>query len=404
MGKRWTERRNLKVCVGAVILAAVILLACVRSVQADEELSESQLYAKSAVLIDGETGRILFSKDANTCMPMASTTKIMTCILVLENMDPDQICTVSSYAASQPKVHLGVSAGWEFYCEDLLYSLMLESHNDTAVILAEAAAGSVEGFALMMNQKAEEIGLTQTRFVTPNGLDDPGHYTTAKELALLLRYCIRESPKRQEFLTVTRTISYSFTDCTGLHSFSVTNHNSFLQMMDGALTGKTGFTGNAGYCYVGALEKDGRLFIVALLACGWPNNRNYKWIDTRKLMNYGLELYENRKLETPELPEISMEVQNGAYDWRKQECAEVTLVSPDAPDFFQVLASQEDAIEIRVHTSQQLTAPVSDQDACGEVSYWLGEICLGSYALYPQYSVEEKGFRWYMERVMGLLL
>ena len=94
-------------------------------------------------------------------------------------------------------LHLGVQKGWSFRCEDLLYSLMLESHNDTAVILAEAAAGSVEGFATWMNKKAKEIGLSQTHFVTPNGLDNEAHYTTARELALLLRYCIRTSPKRK---------------------------------------------------------------------------------------------------------------------------------------------------------------------------------------------------------------
>ena len=114
---------------------------------------------------------------------------------------------------------------------------MLESHNDTAVILAEAAAGSVEGFATWMNKKAKEIGLSQTHFVTPNGLDNEAHYTTARELALLLRYCIRTSPKSKEFLKITRTAQYEFTDTTGKYSFSVYNHNAFLQMME-----KLGYT------------------------------------------------------------------------------------------------------------------------------------------------------------------
>lgn len=364
----------------------------------------SSLYARSAALIDGNTGRLLYGKEADECLPMASTTKIMTCILVLETMKPDQICTVSSYAASQPQVRLGVKSGWEFRCEDLLYSLMLESHNDTAVVLAEAAAGSVEKFAQLMNQKAKEIGLNQTHFVTPNGLDDEGHYTTARELALLLRYCIRTSPKSKEFLKITQTANYAFTDCTGLRSFSVYNHNAFLQMMDGALTGKTGFTGKAGYCYVGALEKDGRLYIVSLLACGWPGNKSYKWSDTKKLMKYGLATFENKKLEMPPIPKMKAEVIEGVYDWSKEAISEVELICKEPPKSYQILAKAGEKIEIRIQARQELAAPVSPNEACGEVSYWFGEVCLGNFPIYPARSVDRQSFFWYIRRVLSILL
>ena len=376
-------------------------------VQSDTSLEKpdpSSLYARSAALIDGDTGRLLYGKEADVGLPMASTTKIMTCILVLETMKPDEICTVSSYAASQPQVRLGVLAGWKFRCEDLLYSLMLESHNDTAVILAEAAAGSVEGFALWMNEKAEQIGLSQTHFVTPNGLDAEGHYTTARELALLLRYCIRTSPKSKEFLTITQASSYAFTDSTGLHSFLVYNHNAFLQMMEGALTGKTGFTGNAGYCYVGALERDGRLYIVALLACGWPNNKEYKWSDTKKLMKYGLSAYKTTKLQTPPVPKMCATVIDGEYDWINEKQAKVELVCPDAPKRYQVLARSGEKLEIRIRARQELTAPVAKQEICGEVSYWFGEVCLGTYPIYPAQAVDRRAFVWYIRRVLSILI
>ena len=335
---------------------------------------------------------------------MASTTKIMTCILVLEMMEPEEICTASAYAASQPQVHLGVQKGRSFRCEDLLYSLMLESHNDTAVILAEAAAGSVEGFATWMNKKAKEIGLSQTHFVTPNGLDNEAHYTTARELALLLRYCIRTSPKSKEFLTITRTAQYEFTDTTGKYSFSVYNHNAFLQMMDGALTGKTGFTGKAGYCYVGALERDGRLYIVSLLACGWPGNKSYKWADTKKLMNYGLSAYETKKLETPAVPKMSASVIDGVYDWTKQTKSQVKLICPDAPDKYQVLAKDGEKIEIQIRARKELASPVLEDEVCGEVSFWLSEVCLGTYPIYPEQAVDKRAFVWYIMRVLSLLL
>lgn len=191
---------------------------------------------------------------------------------------------------------MNIREGEEYRLKDLLYSLMLESHNDSAVAIAEYIGGSVEAFADLMNRKAIEVGCTNTHFITPNGLDAKDEYgihgTTAEDLARIMRYCIRESPKREQFLAITRTATYSFTNVGGTRSFSCSNHNVFLNMMDGALTGKTGFTGSAGYCYVGALERDGKILIVALLGCGWPGNKTYKWADTKKLMNYGLANYQ----------------------------------------------------------------------------------------------------------------
>ena len=145
----------------------------------------SSLYAKAYCVMDTESGRFLLSQNENKKMPMASTTKIMTCILALESGCLDEMVTVSAYAASMPDVQLNIREGEKYRLGDLLYSLMLESHNDTAVAIAEHIGGSVEGFAEQMNQKAEEIGCVSTHFVTPNGLDDPEHYTTAKELCNL---------------------------------------------------------------------------------------------------------------------------------------------------------------------------------------------------------------------------
>ena len=166
----------------------------------------------------------------------------------------------------------------------------------------------------VLYKAAKELGCNKTHFITPNGLDavDEGgiHATTATELAIIMRYCIKESEKKDDFLTITRTPSYQFKNVKGDRNFSCTNRNAFLSMMEGALSGKTGFTGKAGYCYVGALERDGKSFIVALLACGWPNNKNYKWSDTKVLMEYGIEQYEYQNVyESIKLPKIR--VNNG---------------------------------------------------------------------------------------------
>ena len=282
--------------------------------EAKEELS---LYALSAVLMDGDTGRILYEKDGEVFRSMASTTKIMTCILALENGNPQDICTVSETAAAQPKVRLGARKGTQFYLKDLLYSLMLESHNDTAVVIAEQIGGSVEGFSAMMNEKAKQLGCKNTCFLTPNGLDKTYttpdgkeyiHGTTAEDLAAVMRYCIRESPRREEFLEITRTASYAFTDVEKKGSFSCVNHNALLSMMDGLLSGKTGFTDKAGYSYVAALEDEGRTYILALLGSGWPPHKTYKWADARTLFNYGREKYHYQDVyQEPDLKYIPVE-------------------------------------------------------------------------------------------------
>lgn len=286
--------------------------------------ADISLYATAAVLLDADSGRVLYGKNADTPMAMASTTKIMTCIQVLEHASLDETLTVSAYAASMPQVKLYIRQGEEYTVRDLLYSLMLESHNDSAVALAEhvghkllgeglrekpvndytveESRQAVAAFAGLMNAKAVELGCENTWFITPNGLDateeaampdgsivQKEHCTTAAELARIMAYCIGESEQSENFLKITRTSNYSF--YANSRSFSCVNHNAFLNMMDGALSGKTGFTNKAGYCYVGALESEGRTFVVALLACGWPNNKTYKWSDTRELMEYGIENY-----------------------------------------------------------------------------------------------------------------
>lgn len=353
-----------------------------------EALQEPQiaLYAQSAVLMDADSGRILYEKNGYDPRPMASTTKIMTCILALENGDPEDIYTVSSYAASMPKVKLGAMAGEAYRLGDLLYSLMLESHNDTAVVIAEGIAGSVEGFAEKMNQKAAEIGAAQTYFITPNGLDaedETGiHSTTAADLARILRYCITESPKREEFLAITRTASYSFQDVNGTRNHLVTNRNSFLSMMEGALTGKTGFTGNAGYCYVGALSRDGKTYIVALLACGWPNNKNYKWKDTITLMNYGLEAYAYQEICDGSRLTGEIAVTDGKAE----------KISVSGEGNVTALIREGEQIRILWWQEGELSAPVEAGREVGHIRVYVGDTCLAKLPVKTVGAVEARTF------------
>ena len=193
-----------------IVLTLIIIMYC-PYYSYGSELQENDLFAKSAILIDGDSNRVLYEKNAHERMANASTTKIMTCIVALENGKLADIAEFSEYATKMPKVKLGASKGSKYKIEDLLYSLMLESHNDTAVAIAEHIGGSVEGYAKMMNEKAKSLGLSDTNFVTPNGLDAENHYTTAYDLAIISSYAI----KNKEFLKIINTKSYSFSDLDG---------------------------------------------------------------------------------------------------------------------------------------------------------------------------------------------
>ncbi len=386
-----------------LLAAALLLLA--PSPARGVAPAESQLYAQAAVLMDADSGRVLYAKNGDQQLPMASTTKIMTCILALEEGNPEDVYEASAYAASMPKVHLGVQEGEQYRLKDLLYAMMLESYNDAAVVIAEGLAGSVEAFAEKMNQRAWDLGCLDTYFITPNGLDaadETGiHSTTARDLARIMSYCIQN----EQFLEITRTASYSFTDVSGSRSFTCANHNAFLSMMEGALSGKTGFTNNAGYCYVGALRQDQRTYVVALLACGWPNNRSYKWADTRKLMEYGLEAYQYREVwQEPSLSPIRVE--NGIpADGDLSGQAVVTVGLPaDAVPSLQLLLREDEAVEQEVQQESLLTAPVAAGETVGKVVYQLNGEVAAEYPLVAENAVEPLSWGWCLRRVAAAFL
>lgn len=356
-----------------------------------EEIEEGKLYAKAAVLMDADSKRVLFEKNGSTVLPMASTTKIMTCIVALENCDITKPVEISKKAAGMPDVQLNAKASDSFYMVDLLYSLMLESHNDSAVAIAEGVAGSVEGFADMMNQKARELGCTNTYYITPNGLDAQNeqgtHSTTAVELARIMAYCVNESPQKDAFLKITQTPNYMFhnvkqnEDGTWSYAektYSVVNHNAFLQMMEGAESGKTGFTGNAGYCYVGSLKRDGKHLIAVVLACGWPPHKTRKWSDVKQLMQYGISEYTYHNLAEAKIDAETLtkpEVLDGQSPiWNEPIAAELEIVENSEQNECEgLLLKADEKIEVKVTLPETIQAPVAAGKAVGKVEYLVGE-------------------------------
>lgn len=361
----------------------------------------SELHALSAVLMDGDSGRVLYEKDGKTPLANASTTKVLTCIVALESSPGDDYVQVSRNAASQPEVRLGLQKGEQYYLEDLLYSLMLKSHNDTAVAIAEHCGGTVEGFARMLNRKAKQIGCKDTYFITPNGLDaqdeNGKHHTTAEDLALIMRYAI----KNKTFLHISQTRDYTFSEITGKRTFSVHNANALLDMMDGVLAGKTGYTSQAGYCYVCAWEEEEKTFVVSLLGCGWPNHKTYKWSDTKKLLSYGAYNYDYETYwQEPHTSKILVtdgveNMQNiGEKVYLRGKCS---VTSEDREK--EILLKKGEAVTCKTEIPQKVSAPVLKGEKLGRIAYYLDGKLIASYPVYAERSVEKISFKWYTEKV-----
>lgn len=266
-----------------IIIAVIMVLALSVNVYAGDAPS---VKAAGAALMDMDTGRLLWGKNEDKPMAMASTTKIMTAIVALEMGASEDTVTVSKRAASAPEVNIDLSEGEKITLKNLLYALMLKSANDSAIAIAEHIGGSVEGFADIMNEKAFEIGAYDTVFVTPNGLDEGEHHSTARDMALIAAYAL----KNRDFCEIINTPYISFTSEDGKRSYDLVNKNRLLKEYEGAFGVKTGFTCKAGHCFVGAAERNGVRLVSCVLASGWGSaGKEYKWSDTKAILNYGFD-------------------------------------------------------------------------------------------------------------------
>ena len=311
------------------------------------------LYAKAALLLDGDNNRVLYQQNGYDKMPMASTTKIMTCIYTLEVGNLNDEVVISRKAASQPKVRLGVKEGEKYLLKDLLYALMLESYNDCAVAIAEHISGSVETFCKNMTSKARDLGAHDTSFQTPNGLDAKEHYTTARDLAVVSAYAI----KNPDFLEIINQRSYSMTDVSGNRSFCLHNKDLFLDMYDGAIGIKTGFTNGAGYCFVGAVKQEKKTFVSVVLGSGWPPYKGWKWKDTCKLMDYGMEHFSRRKIIDQSISLGNILVEQG-----KQEMVPIEL-----KDECELLLGEYENVTWKLKIKKKQTAPIKRGEVLGFV-------------------------------------
>ena len=218
---------------------------------------------RSAVLMEMETGRVLYAQNADEPLPMASTTKIMTALLAIERGDPGDLVTAGKNAFGVPGTSIYLSEGETLTLEEMLYGLMLSSGNDAAVAIAEHIGGSVESFCRMMTERAKALGCEQTQFATPHGLPSSGHYTTARELTLIAREAMKLPLFRRIVSTQRASIPWAGHD----YSRVLNNKNRLLSSYPGAIGVKTGYTKAAGRCLVFAAEREGMTLLGAVLNC-----------------------------------------------------------------------------------------------------------------------------------------
>lgn len=271
------------------------------STYSETEIKEPTTNSRACVVIDRNTNTILYGKNENQKRKMASTTKIMTATIIIENCNLNDTIEVSKKAAGTGGSRLGLKTGDKITVKDLLYGLMLCSGNDAAVSLAEHCSGSVDGFAELMNSKASSLGLTSTHFETPHGLDSDGHYTTAYELAKLTNYAL----KNETFAKIVGTKNYTVT--INGYPKNLSNTNELLGVLSGVYGVKTGFTNGANRCLVTACKRDDMDIICVVLGA---DTKKFRTQDSIKLINY---IYDNFKIVN--IKEI---IDNKLEEWKNK--------------------------------------------------------------------------------------
>lgn len=307
------------------------------------------LSAASAVLIDGDTGEVLYENNKDIRLSMASTTKIMTALLLCENKDLSEIVTVGDEVFAAEGTSLGLKKGMKVSCKTLLYGMMLASGNDAANTAAVAVSGSVSEFVKLMNNKAKELGLVNTNFNTPSGLDGETHYTTAFELAKLTRYALCN----KDFATACST-KRETVDLGGV-KVTLTNHNRLLNTVQGVIGVKTGFTKKSGRCLVSAAKRNGVYLIAVTLKA--PSD----WNDHKEMLNYGFSVVKPKEYSY-ESERFSCEVISG-------EKGETFAIS-DAISFS---VGENALITRKVHFPKFVYAPIKSGQEIGFIEYKNGE-------------------------------
>lgn len=324
--------------------------------------------ARSAIVMDFDSGRVLYEKNAYQKRPMASTTKVMTAIVALENGNLDDVVTVSRNAASIHGSLMHLKAGEKLTLRELMYGLLLCSGNDAAIAIAEHIGGSVDGFLVMMNNKAKEIGAFDTNFTTPHGLDEVGHYSTAYDMALITRYALNNPVFNEIVKTTSIQIGNRY----------LSNTNEMLTSYPGADGVKTGYTGKAGRCLITSATRDGRRFISVVLFC---DSRAQRALSSKLILDYAFSLYYPKTLINSEYLG-TLPVYKG-FEKSLPIYVEKTITMP--------MSEAEMAnLYTKISLPEFVQAPVSEKSVVGTLSVYLNDKILCESPIRAGKSIKQK--------------
>lgn len=337
--------------------------------------------AKAAILIEASSGRVIYSKNENEKLPMASTTKVITLLVAVENGHLNDKVTVSANAANTEGSKMYLRAGDIITLEDLLYGLMLVSGNDAAVAIAEYVGGSVEGFAQLMNETAEKLGATNTNFVTPNGLHNDNHYTTAHDLAVIAAHAI-QNPIIE---TIINTKSHTVNVEGNVRRIKLTNKNKFLTLYKDANGFKTGFTNPAGRCLVSASKRGGLQFIGVVLNC------YDMYIQSAAMHDLGYETLEMKQLiDAGEL--VSMGNVSGGIKKDLEIYASDAIIVPIAKD-------GSDDVRLEIEVPDKIKAPVYYGQIVGQLKVYVDDTLAAQQDLIAGEHIACKDFGYYLSKI-----
>lgn len=328
----------------------ICFFACITLFFNVNSVSAYNTSAKAAVVIDGNTGEILYSKNCDERLPMASTTKIMTALLLCElGGDLSRKIVTTCEMVSVEGSSMGLQVGDTVSYSDLLYGMLLASGNDAANTAAIAVGGSIKQFVSLMNDRARQMGLKDTNFVTPSGLDAEGHYTTAYELAIIAKEALKNKAFSQAAASKTARLCYG----NPPYNRTLTNHNKLLKMYDDIVGVKTGFTKKSGRCLVSASKKDNKFVIAVTL------NDGNDWADHRALLDLGLSLITSKNF-SPKEGTISVNIADGQS---------TTLLVPDAV----LNITDNSKVTYNVNLPQFLYAPIKKGESVGDICYYCND-------------------------------
>ena len=357
----------------SLFLAVISVFACFSSFQEVSANNSFQTSAKSMCVMEATTKRVLRAKNEHTKRPMASTTKIMTAITAIENCENlDETFVVSNKAIGISGTSLYLREGEEMSIRDLLYGLMLVSGNDAAVAIGEKVAGREEFFVDLMNNTAKKIGAKNTHYANPHGLDEKDHYTTAYDLSLISSYALQNPIFRE----IVGTKNTKITSKAGKVRY-LKNKNKLLTTFDGAVGVKTGFTDDAGRCFVGGAERDGMTLVCSVLSCG-P-----MFEDTASLMQECFNEYKMVDITNKVFKNRKISVENG-------KMKEISL-EPSQRYFYPLRQDEEKKLSYQFYFPESLVAPIKKGENGGEIKIFFDNDLLFSLKFTTIDFVDTKG-------------